>query len=66
MKEIDKTYITKCGKDILNSKRGVLSDVHISEHNQKIADRRIREWEKQSATLIHNAQFHFARVLKKK
>ena len=66
MKEIDKTYITKCGKDILNSKRGVISDVHISEHNQTIADRRIREFEKQNATLIHNAQFHFARVLKKK
>ena len=46
MKIIDKTYLTKSGRDIRDSKMPGTFEVNISEKNEEIAERRIELAEK--------------------
>ena len=64
-KVIDKTYITKSGKDIRDSKIQGTFKVNISESNQKIANKRIETAQKAYADLIHHGQFYTRKLIKK-
>lgn len=64
-KVIDKTYITRSGKDIRDSKMPGTFKVNISENNQRIADKRIEIAQKAYADLIHHGQFYARKLIKK-
>lgn len=65
-KVTNKTYLTPSGKDIRDSKMPGTYEIHISETNERIANERIKEAERINAEAVRDAQFHFARELRKK
>ena len=60
-KVIDKTYLTKSGKDIRDSKMPGTFEVNISENNQKIADKRIELAERLNADAVKLGQNMYAK-----
>ncbi len=60
-KVVDKTYLTKSGKDIRDSKMSGTFEVNISENNQKIANKRIELAEKLNADAVILGQNRYAK-----
>ena len=60
-KVIDKTYLTRSGKDIRDSKMSGTYEVNISEANKRIADKRIKLAERLNATAVQNGQNMYAK-----
>lgn len=63
---IDKTYLTKSGKDIRDSKMPGTFEINISETNERIANERINLAKNVNADAVHQGQFQYARKLTKK
>ena len=64
-KVTDKTYLTNSGKDIRDSKMQGTFEVNISEHNQRVADKRIELAEKLDADIATRWTSYYAKTLKK-
>ena len=58
---IDKTYLTKSGKDIRSCKMEGLYTVRISEKNEVIANKRIKIAEVENAKVARNAMRYVAK-----
>jgi len=65
MKIIDKTYITRSGKDIRDSKLPGTVKVDISEANRKVAEKRIKIAQDTYAHTITQGHKYLARRLTK-
>ena len=61
MKVVDKTYLTRSGRDIRDCKMEGTFEINISENNEKVAEKRIKEWEKSKADTIRMASQFYAK-----